>query len=109
MLLETVKATRSENATDAFDHQYRSKAISKVQEYGRKACWLLDESQRQIITQADEDLYFNNQNSCLSGERLLITILERLAHGVLSKGTIDVISIYTACLENIVSNPVTYL
>ena len=106
MLLEAVKANRSQHA---FDNQYRSKAISKVQEYGRKSLWLLDESQRQIITQADENLYFDNQNSCLSGERLLITILERLTHGVFSRGTIDVISIYTACLENLVSNPVSHL
>ena len=106
MLLETVKAARSQDATSAFHHQYRSETISKVEEYGRLACWLLDESQRQIIMQADENLYFDSQNSCLSGEMLLITMLERLTHGVFSKGTIDVISIYTACLENIVSNPV---
>ena len=106
MLLETVKADRSKPALNS---QPRSRAIIKVHERGRKACWLLEESEEQIIMQADENLYFDNQNSCLSGERLLITILERLAQGVFSRGTIDVISIYIACLENLVSNLVSIL
>lgn len=101
MLLETVKVSWPGLR---FKDQHRPEATSRALQYGRESCELLEQSKEQIIMQADEDLPFVNQNSCLSPEKLLITTLERLVHGVSSNGTIDVIGVYKACLENLVSS-----
>ena len=99
MLLEAVKECRQDIN---FENQHGSKEISRTQQYGREACKLLEQVKDQLIMQNDEILPF--EESYYSLENPLITILERLVNGVFTTGTIDVIGVYKACLEKMVSS-----
>ena len=98
MLVEAVKESRQ---GQKFENQRRSNARKRAE----MPCEILEHSRKQLILQADEDLPFVNEKSCLSPEKLVITVLERLVHGVFRNKNIDIIGVYKACLENIVSHP----
>ena len=102
MIIETVRCLRhysDEETSDIMD------PASKVTEHGKDAGKLLEEARDQLIKEADGRDKNGSIGPVVTPEAISITLLQRLACGVLRDGTIDIIHLYEECLEHLVCPP----
>ena len=98
MIVETVRSLRDvdEGGEDIMG------PASKISEHGKEACDLLKEARDQLIKEAEGRDKNGNIGPVVTPEALTISLIERLASGVLHNGTLDIIHLYEECLEHLV-------
>ncbi len=99
MIAETVRCLRGGSDEDFSDIMGPA---SKITEHGKDACELLKEARDQLIKEADGRDKNGNIGPVVTPEAITITLLERLACGVLRNGNVDIIHLYEECLECLV-------
>ena len=102
MIVETVRCLREDMDEDSVDIMGPD---SKVIAHGKDACELLQEARDQLVKEADGRDKNGNIGPVVTPEAITITLLERLASGVIRNGTVDIIHLYEECLENLVYPP----
>jgi len=98
MVVETVKSLRDrdEEVDDILS------PACKISEHAKDACELLKEARDQLIREADGRDKNGTIGPIVTPEAIAITLLERLASGVLYDGALDIIHLYEECLEHLV-------
>ena len=102
MLIETVRVMR-------LDHTVmRSKNESKSLEnapnnFAHQACESLVQARDQLIVEANRVLPDGELDLIASPEAIIVTLMERLINGVFGDGVVNVIGIYDAVMEHLVS------
>ena len=74
-----------------------------VSRHAEESVRLLEQARGQLIREADGRDENDTIGPVLTPEAITITIIERLVSGVYHSGTLDIIGLYEACLEHLVS------
>ena len=98
MLISAVRATRH-------DPKGEKECMQSAVSYGNDAIRLLRIARDELIAEADNILHTATASVVPSAEGLLIILIKRLVRGVLDGGTVDVMKMYTICVEHLVSQP----
>lgn len=102
MIVETVRCLRVESDEEPSDIMGPA---SKIIEHGKDACGFLKEARDQLIKEADGRDKNGIIGPVITPEAITITLLERLACGVLRNRSVDIIHLYEECLEHLVYPP----
>ena len=98
MLISAVRATRH-------DAEGKKECMQSAVSYGNEALWFLRAARDDLIAEANDILHTATASVVPSPEGLVIMLMERLVSGVLDRGTVDVLRMYSACFEHLVSQP----
>ena len=87
------------------DHGLLSTSF-KLDAYKKEALDLLETAHSQLVSEADGsgDDSRNTVGPVLTPEAVSIALMERLVSGMFQRGSVDVVKVYEACLEQLVSD-----
>ena len=102
MIVEVIRAARSEQGNRKDQQIPLGKRAAT---YGSEACRLLKATRGQLIAEAKGIAQGETVGPVVTPEAILIMVMGRLIRGVYGTGSVDIINILEACLEQLVSRP----